>query len=75
MGYWGDFVIFDGIFADFKDAEDAYNVLMVIICVACAGMAAGLTVGLLSLDETKLEIKVWAWQRSPTLSVESKRIF
>lgn len=58
MGYWGDFVIFDGIFADFKDAEDAYNVLMVIICVCCAGMAAGLTVGLLSLDETKLEIKV-----------------
>eukprot|EP01033_Poteriospumella_lacustris_P002736 gene2736-1986_t len=58
MGYWGDFVIFDGIFADFKDAEDAYNVLMVIICVCCAGTAAGLTVGLLSLDETKLEIKV-----------------
>lgn len=58
MGYWGEFVIFEGFFADFKDAEDAYNVIMVLVCVICAGMAAGLTVGLLSLDETKLEIKV-----------------
>lgn len=56
--YWSDFVIFDGFFADFKDAEDAYNAFMVIVCVVCAGLAAGLTVGLLSLDETKLEIKV-----------------
>jgi len=31
--------------------------MMALICVICAGLAAGLTMGLLSLDITKLEIK------------------
>lgn len=71
MGYWGDFIIFEGFFADFKDAEDAYNVLMVLVCVACAGIAAGLTVGLLSLDETKLEIKVMIGTEEEKSAAES----
>jgi metal transporter CNNM len=56
--YWQDLVLFEGVFADFSEIEDIYNTMMVIFCVICAGIAAGLTVGLLSLDETKLEIKV-----------------
>lgn len=50
--------LLDGDFADFKEIEDSYNVIMAILCVCCAGLAAGLTMGLLSLDITKLEIKL-----------------
>ena len=49
--------ILEGEFADFLDLEDIYNAVMAGICVLCAGLAAGLTIGLLSLDKTKLEIK------------------
>ena len=56
---WGinHIAILEGEFADFLDLEDIYNTLMAAICVLCAGLAAGLTIGLLSLDKTKLEIK------------------
>jgi hypothetical protein len=50
--------IFSGDFADFDEVEDVYNSIMAVVCVLCAGTAAGLTVGLLSLDITKLEIKI-----------------
>lgn len=46
-----------GDFADFSDLADVYNAIMAFVCVLCAGLAAGLTMGLLSLDTTKLEIK------------------
>jgi metal transporter CNNM len=49
--------ILDGGFTDFEDAEDIANTIMAFACVVCAGLAAGLTMGLLSLDVTKLEIK------------------
>jgi len=55
---WHELSISWGDYADFKEVADIYNGVMVIVCVICAGLAAGLTVGLLSLDETKLEIKM-----------------
>ena len=61
MWWWerlyNNFVIIDGDFANFKEIEDFFNCCMAAICVSCAGLAAGLTMGLLSLDATKLEIK------------------
>lgn len=51
-------VIFDGDFADYTEIEDFYNTIMAILCVLCGGLAAGLTVGLLSFDVTKLEVKL-----------------
>jgi metal transporter CNNM len=53
----GNTAIFTGGFADFNEIEDFFNVFFVAVCVLCAGLAAGLTMGLLSLDQTKLEIK------------------
>lgn len=61
MGFFDFFdhlEIFDGVWTDFSEIEDVYNGCMVGVCVICAGIAAGLTVGLLSLDITKLEIKL-----------------
>eukprot|EP01038_Epipyxis_sp_PR26KG_P011531 gene11531-15446_t len=55
--FWSKLVIGEGNFVDFTEVEDAYNCSMAIFCVICAGLAAGLTMGLLSLDVTKLEIK------------------
>ena len=52
-----NFVITAGDFADFQELDDFFNTVMAITCVMCAGLAAGLTMGLLSLDTTKLEIK------------------
>jgi len=49
--------ILEGGFTDFEDVEDIANTIMAFACVVCAGLAAGLTMGLLSLDVTKLEIK------------------
>lgn len=49
--------IFEGEYTDFRDVEDVSNSIMACVCVVCAGLAAGLTMGLLSLDTTKLEIK------------------
>ena len=55
--FWSKLIISDGDFTDFGEVEDIYNSIMVIVCVLCAGLAAGLTMGLLSLDVTKLEMK------------------
>ncbi len=57
-------VIFDGDFTDFSEINDVYNGMMVVVCVICAGLAAGLTIGLLSLDVTKLEIKSMTGNRN-----------
>jgi metal transporter CNNM len=56
MGFFHRLVT--GDFADFDDMQDVYNSIMVLVCIVCAGLAAGLTIGLLSLDVTKLEIKL-----------------
>lgn len=52
-----DVAILNGGFTDFSQAHDIYNALMAILCVTMAGLASGLTIGLLSFDVTKLEIK------------------
>lgn len=54
---WSQIALFSGDFADFKHYEDVINTILAVICVISAGLAAGLTMGLLSLDVTKLEIK------------------
>ncbi len=57
-------IIFDGDFTDFSEITDVYNGIMAVFCVVCAGLAAGLTIGLLSLDVTKLEIKSMTGNRN-----------
>lgn len=58
LDFWRHLIITAGDYADYEDVADVYNTLMAILCVICAGLAAGLTIGLLSLDITKLEIKM-----------------
>ena len=48
---------FEGAWTQYKESEDYINTVLVLVCVICAGLASGLTLGLLSLDATKLEIK------------------
>lgn len=55
--FFSELEISTGGFADFSEIQDVYNAMMAVLCVVCAGLAAGLTMGLLSLDVTKLEIK------------------
>ena len=43
-----------GDYANFKEAEDIANAIMVGLCIVCGATAAGLTVGLLSLDAENL---------------------
>lgn len=50
--------ILTGEFADFRDSADLYNGILACLCVMCGGLAAGLTIGLVPLDETKLEMKI-----------------
>ena len=54
---WTYVAPFAGDFADLGDIETAINIVLSLICVVCAGLAAGLTMGLLSIETTKLEIK------------------
>ena len=51
------FAIISGSFVNFSSVDDFYNALMAVLCVIMAGLASGLTIGLLSFDITKLEIK------------------
>lgn len=46
----------DGV-ASFQDLDDWLNLGAALGCVSCAALAAGLTMGLLSLDKLKLKIK------------------
>jgi hypothetical protein len=41
-------------FASLSEAEDLINLFLALGCVACAAMAAGLTMGLVSLDEMQV---------------------
>ena len=54
---WDEIAPFAGQFSDFADFEDIINICLSFMCVVCAGLAAGLTMGMLSLDQMKLEIK------------------
>jgi len=45
IDFWSKLIIAEGDFADFKEIEDVYNCIMAVICVICAGLAAGLTMG------------------------------
>jgi metal transporter CNNM len=65
------FVITSGDFADYQDVDDVFNAFMAFVCVLCAGLAAGLTMGLLSLDATKLEIKVRVGNPQEKLDAEA----
>jgi hypothetical protein len=46
-----------GDYATFKDPDDIVNLCVAFACVLCAAMAAGLTIGLMSIDPLELEIK------------------
>ena len=39
-------------------SEFTFNLIAVVICITCGACAAGLTMGLLSLDGLKLKVKV-----------------
>ena len=43
--------------ADFRDVEDFINLSVAIVCMITAGLAAGLTMGVVSLDELDLRVK------------------
>ena len=47
-----------GDYAAYEDMEDVANTIMAFICVCVSGLGAGLIMGLLSLDVSKLEIKL-----------------
>jgi len=57
LSWFEDIALFKGDFEDLNDTEDAYNVILSIVCVICGGLASGLTMGMMSLDSTKLQIK------------------
>ena len=57
MGQNFSIAFFEGQFTDWEDLEDVYNCLMSFICVFSAAIASGLTIGLMALDKTKLEIR------------------
>lgn len=47
----------DTHYADLRDPKSWKEMLGAAICVLCAALAAGLTVGLMSLDPLELEVK------------------
>jgi metal transporter CNNM len=49
--------LFEGEITDFTEIEDVYNIIMSSLCVLCAGLASGLTIGMLSIDRSQLDIK------------------
>lgn len=55
--YFKRIAISHGSWASFERMEDGLNLLMSVLCIGIAGLGAGLTMGLLSLDQSKLEIK------------------
>ena len=48
----------DNYTSKFDKPEDIMYLLLSIMCIICAALAAGMTIGLLSLDKLKLQIKV-----------------
>ena len=57
MGQDFSIAFFEGEFTDWQEMEDVYNCLMSFVCVFSAAIASGLTIGLMALDKTKLEIR------------------
>jgi hypothetical protein len=55
---WMRNAFFEGTYATFHRSADFINFMMSLVCVISAGIASGLTLGLLSMDSTKLEIKM-----------------
>ena len=47
VDFWSRLIIVEGEFADFTEVDDIYNCIMAIVCVVSAGLAAGLTMGML----------------------------
>lgn len=43
-------------FASFRDITDWIYVGMTVLCILCAGLAAGLTIGLVSIDRNELRL-------------------
>jgi len=43
-------------FSDFSSSEDWFNLTMCLLCILCAGLAAGLTIGLISVDKNELRL-------------------
>ncbi len=64
--------LLEGDFADYQEVEDIYNTVMSVFCVVAAGFAAGLTMGLLSLDTTKMQLKAMTgspWEKEAALRI------
>lgn len=54
--------------ADFLELEGKWaNVLLTSVCVVCAGLAAGLTMGLVSIEPLEMEIKQRSGERKVSL--------
>lgn len=45
-----------GDFSDFSSSSDWFNLAMCLVCILCAGLAAGLTIGLVSVDRNELRL-------------------
>jgi hypothetical protein len=43
-------------FANFEDPIDWLNLGLTIFCITCGGLAAGLTIGLVSIDKNELRL-------------------
>ena len=47
-----------GSFAHFDNPQDYTNLLLSLACMLCAALAAGLTMGVVSLEEVDLRVKL-----------------
>lgn len=55
-GRWGGRRLGEEGFAAFDEAGDWLNLIGALVCVVCAGLAAGLTMGIVSLDALELKV-------------------
>ncbi len=46
----------DGSFSDFSTTAHWVDLGMTMVCILCAGLAAGLTIGLVSMDRNELRL-------------------
>ena len=60
----------DESFASFHTFSDWFSLIGAFVCVTCAALAAGLTMGLLSLDVLKLKIKASVGTDEEKLAVQ-----
>lgn len=59
-------------FATFSSGADWFNLGMCTVCILCAGLAAGLTIGLVSVD--KNELRLLAINGTDTEKLQAKKI-